>query len=213
MSHIPILTAAFMLALTAAANTQQPCRPLAQTPELSAAFHDSTLVSQRRDTHPYITFVASITEAVALRTPQGCLTAFAYSEGWPRPFMGALFILDAGGTFVASFYEYASPTQLVPAGPNRLAFRSVDGEGTGVLEAHVRVLCSFGTAQWAECLELPLIDHLWRMDGLSVERDGTFVVRGDHLRIVRTGAWHLQRHGEELRGGRFRAETLSLRLP
>ncbi|MFI5091617.1 MAG: hypothetical protein ACHP7P_16370 [Terriglobales bacterium] len=213
MSRPALLTIAFLAGMAVVANCQQPCTPLEATPLRTSEFYDSTVNALRTHPHPYTDFIASITEVVAVRSGRECLTAFAYSEGWPRPFMGALFLLDAHGRFVDSFFGYASPTQLVPAGPNRLAFRSVDGEGAGVLEAHVRVLCSFGTSAWAECLEMPLIDRLWLMDGLGIERDGRFRVRAGILHIVRTGSWHLRQHGKELRGGRLQPESLSVRLP
>ena len=156
---------------------------------------------------------AQITEYVAVPTTQGCVWVFAYSEGWPRPFMGALFFTTAEGRIIEHLPGYASPAQLTPAGNGRLVFEYVEGEGAGTIITHVAVLCSFGTQRWAECAQFPLESRIGSIDGLQVDRYGTFEVQGSQLTIVYTGNWALLRSGVEERAGTLAPDTIRVRLP
>jgi len=201
--------------VTVPALAQQHCALVQSTPRIESALRDSTVAWERRSSRsPGDTvFDAGITERVTVPTSAGCVTAYAYSEGFPRPFMGGVFLVDSSGNVVASFPYFASPRYLVPAGSNRVAFEYVESEGAGVLFTHLMVLCSFGTSRWAECLTMPLEEHLSVQEGLEVDRHADFHVRDPYVIVVKHGTWALRHKGEVVRGGDISPDSVQLRLP
>jgi len=197
------------------AAAQPACTPLRATPSVERAFRDSVAVATgARYSGDSTVYEATVSSGVAVSTSQGCQTAFTLnSDDYPRPFMGAVFIVDSAEHITASFPRYPSPIHLVAAGRDRVAFEFVTGEGSGAQFSDVAVLCSFGTGVWTECLEEPLRQHLWVQDGIEMDLYADFAVRDPYLYIYRHGRWSLNRDGEAVKEGTIASDTVRFRLP
>ena len=212
MTRTLTATAALLACAVSPMLGQERCQAREATAALERAFADSVTAFQRQ-AHQPVASDAGVVAAVPVTSSQGCLTAYALSEGYPRPFVGAVFLVDSNGAIVGSFPEYASPTGLVAAGRNRVAFEYVEGEGAGALFTHLLVLCSFGTDSWEECLSMPLQNHLRLSEGLSVMRDAHFEVRDPYVFVMTSGTWYYVSATGERREGTLPEDTVRLRLP